>query len=60
MLSKTTVAIQGRKAELGDIPVGKTVYVYSRRDEADASARLARKIDVVMTLEELEERYGAE
>lgn len=60
VLSKTTVAIQGRKAELDQIPVGKTVNVYWREDDAEKGARFARKIDVVMTLEEFEQRYGAE
>jgi uncharacterized protein HemX len=60
VLTRTTVAIQGRKAELTDIPEGKTVNIYWRPDEKDESARFARKIDVILSDEELDKRYGVE
>jgi hypothetical protein len=60
VLTRTTVAIQGRKAELTDIPQGKTVNIYWRPDEKDKDARFARKIDVILSDEELDKRYGVE
>ena len=60
VLTRTTVAIQGRKAELTDIPAGKTVNIYWRPDEKDEDARFARKIDVILSDEELDKRYGVE
>jgi len=57
VLTRTTVKIRGRKAELADIPAGKTVIVYWQQDEADASARFARSIDVILSEAELEEMY---
>ena len=60
VLSRTTVSIEGRKANIGDIPAGKTVNVYWRPDEADKTLRFARKIDVIMTLEEFDKRYGTD
>jgi len=60
VLSRTTVAIQGVKAELGQLQAGKTVNVYWRPDEADPNARFARKIDVILSEQELDQRYGGE
>jgi hypothetical protein len=60
VLSRTAVAIQGVKAELADIPAGRTVNVYWRPDETDPGARFARKIDVILSDEELDARYGNE
>lgn len=60
VLSRTTVAIQGVKAELSEIAAGRTVNVYWRPDESDPKARFARKIDVVLSDEELDKRYGTE
>ena len=60
VLKRTTVSINGRKGELTDIPAGKAVNVYWVPDAANEQERLARKIDVFLTGEELEERYGVE
>jgi hypothetical protein len=57
VLTKTTVAVRGRKAELIDIPEGKTVNVYWVPDEKNEGARFARKIDVILSDEELDEMY---
>ena len=57
VLTRTTVTIKGRKAALGDIPAGKTVYVYWRPDEQDDAVNFARKIDVIFSDEELDEMY---
>ena len=58
VLTRTTVAINGVKGEIADIPEGKTVNVYWRPDEEDPTILRARKIDVVMSDEELDEKYG--
>ena len=60
ILTRTSVAINGRKGELGDIPAGKTVNIYWVPDPENASARFARKIDVIFSDEELDEMYGVE
>jgi hypothetical protein len=60
VLVRTTVAINGVKGELGDIPAGKTVNIYWRPDENDSTILRARKIDVILSDEELDAKYGAE
>jgi hypothetical protein len=60
VLVRTTVAINGVKGELGDIPEGKTVNIYWRPDEKDPTILRARKIDVILSDEELDAKYGAE
>jgi hypothetical protein len=60
VLTRTTVAIRGRKAELEDIPEGKTVNIYWVPDPDDDQARFARKIDVILSEQELDEMYGVE
>ncbi len=58
ILTRTSVAINGRKGELADIPAGKTVNIYWIPDKDDKTARFARKIDVILSDEELDEMYG--
>ncbi|MEE8580258.1 MAG: hypothetical protein V3T33_01605 [Myxococcota bacterium] len=58
VLTRTSVAVNGRKGELTDIPAGKTVLIYWVLDEAQSTLRFARKIDVIFSAEELAERYG--
>jgi hypothetical protein len=60
VLVRTTVAINGVKGELGDIPEGKTVNIYWRPDEKDPTILRARKIDVILSDEELDAKYGTE
>jgi hypothetical protein len=60
VLTKTTVAINSQKAELGDLKAGKSVMIYWVADTADPKARFARKIDQVRSEEEEEARYGSE
>ncbi len=54
VLTRTTVAINGVKGELTDIPEGKSVNVYWVPEEDDVL--FARKIDVVLSEEELAAR----
>jgi hypothetical protein len=58
VLSRTSVAINGKKGALTDIPTGKTVIVYWIPDAKDAKARFARKIDVILSEAELDAKYG--
>jgi hypothetical protein len=60
VLVRTTVAINGVKGELSDIPAGKTVNIYWRPDEKDPTILRARKIDVILSDAELDAKYGAE
>ena len=60
VLVRTTVAVNGVKGELGDIPAGKTVNIYWRPDEKDPTILRARKIDVILSDEELDAMYGNE
>jgi len=60
VLTRTTVSINGKKAELTDIPEGKTVNVYWRPDETDPTIHRARKVDVILSDEELDEMYGTD
>jgi hypothetical protein len=58
VLSRTSVAVNGKKGALTDIPPGKTVLVYWVPDAKDAKAHFARKIDVILSEQELDEKYG--
>ena len=56
VLTRTTVAINGVKGELTDIPAGKSVNVYWVPDDKAEGSMFARKIDVVLSEEELNAR----
>jgi hypothetical protein len=58
ILTRTSVAINGVKGEITDIPAGKTVLIYWVPDENKEGELFARKIDVIFSEEELDERYG--
>jgi hypothetical protein len=60
ILTRTSVAINGKKGELTDIPEGKTVNIYWVVDETKATKRFARKIDMILSDEELDEMYGTD
>jgi hypothetical protein len=58
ILTRTSVAINGVKGEITDISAGKTVNIYWVPDPKKDGELFARKIDVIMSEEELDERYG--
>jgi hypothetical protein len=60
ILVRTSVAINGKKGELADIPEGKTVNIYWVVDETKGTKRFARKIDMILSDEELDAMYGTE
>jgi hypothetical protein len=57
VLKRTSVAINGVKGELTDIPADKKVNVYWLPDPENKEGFFARKIDVVLSEEELDKRY---
>ena len=57
VLVRTSVAINGVKGELTDIPADKRVNVYWLPDPEHKDGFFARKIDVVLSDEELDKRY---
>lgn len=57
ILTRTSVAINGRKGSLTDITPGKSVIVYWQPDAKNEGDRFARKIDMVMSREEWLEKY---
>jgi len=59
VLTRTSVAINGVRGHVKDIPAGKQVNVYWIPDASKAGEFFAKKIDVVLSEEELEERFGA-
>jgi hypothetical protein len=58
VLTRTTVAINGVKGEIADIPAGKSVNVYWVPEGDDVL--FARKIDVVLSEEEINARSEVE
>jgi hypothetical protein len=56
ILTKTSVTLNGKRAAIGDIPEGKTINIYWVPDEKDPNARFARKIDMILSDQELEAR----
>jgi hypothetical protein len=52
VLTRTSVAINGRRGELSEIPAGKSVNIYWVPDPDDQQERFARKIDVFLPAEE--------
>jgi len=58
VLTRTSVAINGRKGEMADIPAGKTVNIYWISDPDDDQARFARKIDMFVPAAEQGEDAG--
>ena len=56
VLKRTSVAINGVKGELTDIPADKKVNVYWLPDPENKDGFFARKIDVVLSDEELDKR----
>jgi len=57
ILTRTSVAINGKKGELTDIKPGKHVLIYWVKDPHKDGELFARKIDVVFSDKELEKRY---
>ena len=57
VLTRTSVAVNGVKGELKDLQPGKTIQIYWVEDPKKKGELFARKIDVVLSEEELNKRY---
>jgi hypothetical protein len=57
VLKRTTVTINSQRAEMTDVPAGKKVNVYWTPDPEHEGGFFAKKIDVVLSEEELNKRY---
>lgn len=60
ILKRTSVAVNGMKGEITDIPEGKQVNIYWVPDAENEGGFFARKIDVVLSEEEADKRFSAE
>jgi archaellum component FlaG (FlaF/FlaG flagellin family) len=57
VLTRTSVAVNGVKGEMTDLKPGKSLQVYWVEDPKKPGELFARKIDVVLSEEELSKRY---
>ena len=57
VLTRTSVAVNGVKGEMTDLKAGKTILIYWVEDPKKKGELFARKIDVVLSEEELNKRY---
>lgn len=60
ILTRTSVTVNGQKAEITDIQAGKSVLIYWVPDPNKDGELFARKIDVIISEEEFDRRYGTE
>ena len=60
ILKRTSVTVNGQKADLTDIQEGKSVLIYWVPDPNKEGELFARKIDVIISEEEFDRRYGTE
>jgi hypothetical protein len=60
ILTRTTCTFNGKRGEIKDIAAGKQVNVYWVPDPDKKGELFARKIDVVLSEEELDALYGSE
>ena len=56
IMTRTGVSINGKGGKLTEIPEGKTVNIYWQPDEKIPGQRWAKKIDLILSTEELMER----
>jgi len=59
ILTRTSVTLNGQRADITDIPAKKTINIYWVPDQADENVRFARKIDMILSDAELEARDKA-
>ena len=60
ILTRTSVAINGKKGHITDIPAGKQLNVYWIPDPKKDGELFAKKIDVVLSEEEQDALYGTD
>jgi hypothetical protein len=59
VLSRTSVTLNGKRADIMDVPKGKTIIIYWVPHETLKETRFARKIDMILSDAELEARDKA-
>jgi hypothetical protein len=60
VLTRTTVKINGKRAEISELPEGKTILIRWVPEKNQEGKFFARGIDSILSDEELDERYGTE
>lgn len=59
VLKRTTVALDGQRVDIGEIEENQFLFIYWVPDEKDPDKRFARKIDLVLTDEQMDARNDA-
>ncbi len=59
VLTRTSVTLNGQRADIMDVPKGKTINIYWVPHETLKETRFARKIDMILSDAELEARDKA-
>lgn len=59
VLTRTSVTLDGKRADINEIKSGQFLILYWVADETDPDARFARKIDMVLSEAELDARNKA-
>lgn len=56
VLTRTSVTLNGKRADIADIPEGKLINIYWVPHDTKPETRFARKIDMILSDQELAER----
>ena len=59
VLKRTTVALDGQRVDIGEIEENQFLFIYWVPDEKNPDERFARKIDLVLTDEQMDARNDA-
>ena len=59
VLTRTSVTLDGKRADINEIEKGQFLFIYWVPDETDPDARFARKIDMVLSEAEMDARNKA-
>ena len=59
VLTRTSVTLDGKRADINEIRKGQFLFIYWVPDETDPDARFARKIDMVLSEAEMDARNKA-
>ena len=59
ILTRTSVTLDGKRADINEIETGQFLFIYWVADEKDPDMRFARKIDMVLSAAEMDARNKA-
>ena len=59
ILTRTSVTLDGKRADINEIEKGQFLFIYWVADEKDPDMRFARKIDMVLSAAEMDARNKA-